>query len=534
MKTKLLKNRGITLVSLVITIIVMLILAGVSLSMVTGDSSVLKQAQKTAFMQEMAGYKEELESQILGKSAEYYAKNLKHLDKSKIKLAGQYMREYIPSMTDEDLEDYMIVNGELYYIGDDEFELGICAELGYKTKAENQTGDEFAAEIESGMMEELVIAMAGQAFTNYNEEKQENEEVGLKLARKVASSGFGQGVSDPWTIITKVENGQNTETYADGWYYVKAGENIPQLGTLRNSYIINYTTQRAVKFDSNVHVILSNEGNLAVKDGLVFNADPTNMDGSTTSWGGATLTGFKGNEKDENGNVISGWTPTSLNFDGVDDMLEYYTNATFQSEGITLEFYGYLNNAEEYYNLCFYKGTAAGAADSFKQSLNNRKNPDCGIANDMLTLGGTYTTSKHAGGTVQCPRWGNDFHIRIAESPVVGDVFITYVLNKDGSYKIYKDGVLATEGAFSSDYVKEYNRHLSDTKKPIQLGVSYYADKRQWKKQKIYSLRVYDKLLTPEEVMLNYKASSSYHNILVNDGKADNNNTGGDDLGSIK
>ena len=250
--------------------------------------------------------------------------------------------------------------------------------------------------------------------------------------------------------------------------------------------------------------------------------------------GGAKLTGFKGNEKDENGNVISGWTPTSLNFDGVDDMLEYYTNATFQSEGITLEFYGYLNNAEGYYTLQFYKGTAGGAADSFKQSLNNRKNPDCGIANDMLTLGGTYTTGKHAGGTVQCPRWGNDFHIRIAESPVVGDVFITYVLNKDGSYKIYKDGVLATEGAFSSDYVKEYNRHLSDTKKPIQLGVRYYAADRQWKKQKIYSLRVYDKLLTPEEVMLNYKASSSYHNILVNDGKADNNNTGGDDLGSIK
>ena len=45
MKNNLLKNRGITLVSLVITIIVMLILAGVSLSMVTGDSSVLKQAQ---------------------------------------------------------------------------------------------------------------------------------------------------------------------------------------------------------------------------------------------------------------------------------------------------------------------------------------------------------------------------------------------------------------------------------------------------------------------------------------------------------
>ena len=52
-------NNGITLVSLVITIIIMLILAGVSLSMVTGDSSVLGQAKKTAFLQEIAGYKED-------------------------------------------------------------------------------------------------------------------------------------------------------------------------------------------------------------------------------------------------------------------------------------------------------------------------------------------------------------------------------------------------------------------------------------------------------------------------------------------
>ena len=37
-------NTGITLVSLVITIIVMLILAGVSLSMIMGDNSVLLQA----------------------------------------------------------------------------------------------------------------------------------------------------------------------------------------------------------------------------------------------------------------------------------------------------------------------------------------------------------------------------------------------------------------------------------------------------------------------------------------------------------
>ena len=39
------EQKGITLVALIITIIVMLILAGVSISLVVGDNGVLKQAQ---------------------------------------------------------------------------------------------------------------------------------------------------------------------------------------------------------------------------------------------------------------------------------------------------------------------------------------------------------------------------------------------------------------------------------------------------------------------------------------------------------
>ena len=535
-------HKGITLVSLVITIIIMLILAGVSMSMVTGDSSVLGQAKKTAFMQEMAGYKEELETEILGRSAKFYAENLKELDTSKIKLAGSYMKEYIPSMKEEDYDDYMIVGGKLYYVGDDEFELGICSELGYVTKAPGQSAEEFVGSIENDILQDLVIGMAGNAFTKYNEEKDAEEEIGLKLARKVASSGFGQGVSDPWTIITEVdESGNNVSTYADGWYYVKAGEEIPGLGKLRYSYIINYAENKAERFTDR-HIILSNEGNLAVTDKLVFNADPTNMDGSTTSWGGATLSGFTGTEKDENNNVISGWTPTSLNFDGKNDFLEYKIPSTFQTEGITIEFYGYLDNSKGYSTISFYKGPSQGASNSFKHTLSNVKSgtPGCKVPNDILQMAGVYTTDTKPGGgyypsgsKAQCPNWCCDFHIRLDDKPHTGDIFITYVLNKNGEYKVYKDGKLILEDAWNADYAAKYNQHLSNTGYPIQLGVWYQGATRHYAKQKIYSLRVYEKLLTAEEVELNYKASSSYHKILENDGKADNNNTGGEDIDSV-
>ena len=46
MKEKFKKEKGITLIALVITIIVLLILAGVSIAMLTGENGILTQAQK--------------------------------------------------------------------------------------------------------------------------------------------------------------------------------------------------------------------------------------------------------------------------------------------------------------------------------------------------------------------------------------------------------------------------------------------------------------------------------------------------------
>ena len=59
-------EKGITLVSLVITIIVMLILAGVSLNMVMGDNSVLAQAQKAVFASKISSYREAFDLKVGG------------------------------------------------------------------------------------------------------------------------------------------------------------------------------------------------------------------------------------------------------------------------------------------------------------------------------------------------------------------------------------------------------------------------------------------------------------------------------------
>ena len=57
-------NKGITLVALVITIIVLLILAGVSISMVVGDNGVLTRAKNAATETTKAQAREDLEEAI--------------------------------------------------------------------------------------------------------------------------------------------------------------------------------------------------------------------------------------------------------------------------------------------------------------------------------------------------------------------------------------------------------------------------------------------------------------------------------------
>ena len=42
------KNKGITLIALVVTIVVLLILAGVSISMLTGENGIITQAQEAS------------------------------------------------------------------------------------------------------------------------------------------------------------------------------------------------------------------------------------------------------------------------------------------------------------------------------------------------------------------------------------------------------------------------------------------------------------------------------------------------------
>ena len=55
------KNSGVTLIALIITIIVLLILAGVTIAMIVGDNGILNRAADAAVQTEQASIKEALD-----------------------------------------------------------------------------------------------------------------------------------------------------------------------------------------------------------------------------------------------------------------------------------------------------------------------------------------------------------------------------------------------------------------------------------------------------------------------------------------
>ncbi|MCI8443571.1 MAG: hypothetical protein HFJ37_00020 [Clostridia bacterium] len=63
-------TKGITLISLVITIIVLLLLAGVTMATLTGENGILTRASSAKTQTEIASIKEEIQTEILGEQAE--------------------------------------------------------------------------------------------------------------------------------------------------------------------------------------------------------------------------------------------------------------------------------------------------------------------------------------------------------------------------------------------------------------------------------------------------------------------------------
>lgn len=101
-------NKGITLIALVITIIVLLILAGVSIAMLTGTNGILTQAQNAKQTTEIAQVKEEWDLEKLGLQ-------MQEQKTDAINASGEEVKNYIKNMPNNLVGKISIIKGNLAY-----------------------------------------------------------------------------------------------------------------------------------------------------------------------------------------------------------------------------------------------------------------------------------------------------------------------------------------------------------------------------------------------------------------------------------
>ena len=389
------KERGITLIALVITIIVLLILAGVSITMLTGDNGILTQAQNAKDKTEIASEKEAIQLTII---------------------------------------NYRVNNEEKYNIGE-------------------------------------------------------------KLYDRTLQNG------DKWNVI--VEKDTN-KIYGTDWNYIEKETNVESYGKTKRKWIANYETGEVIEFEDSKHTKLRYGDNLAVKEGLILNADPINMS-DETSWGeGVTLHGVQEGDG-------YGWNGSEFKLDGKDDYIEIYTNNTKIEEGLTFEFYAHTDrNKIEAMLSKTTKDPDNFTVNRFRTALSEKvfsccmSNLDAESDWRINTTNNKHWIAKEVDGNF------NDEN--------GGYLTMTVDLKKD-TISIYWNGEYVDSTTASHEWM--ISGGLTDASIPFTIGmrVGGKTYTELYSRMDLYACRLYNKVLTTEEVKSNYDLTVSYHNLLEQDGE---------------
>ena len=144
METK--ENKGVTLIALAVTIIVMLILAGATISMLTGNSGITTNASKAKTKSYLADIKEEYELYLSEKRMddEYDLDTLYANDKTiryEGNVVGSGITEICSSIKKGDEKKFEIIKGKIYYVSQDKKVIPIAVELGFSINPYEITDD---------------------------------------------------------------------------------------------------------------------------------------------------------------------------------------------------------------------------------------------------------------------------------------------------------------------------------------------------------------------------------------------------------
>ena len=384
-KEEKIKNEiGITLIALIITIIVLLILAGVSISALSGDNGIITQAVNAKKLSEVSTEKEAI---------------------------------------------------------------GII----------------------------VTLASVGDERNEYN--------IGTQLYDRTIENG------NKWHIITKTEE---TKTYGTGWSYISQGTEIRDYGETKYNWVVNYNTGEIEELgDETTFREMYYGMNLAVKDGLVLNVDPINME-NEESWGeGVTLYGV--NEGDG-----YGYNGEEFRLDGVDDYIEVYTDIDVD-KGFTFEFYG-KSDSNEINMLAKTLKNTEGWAGRFRMRVIKGNYEGCFGSGDSGSNWKIDGNQKHWIRKTLSHSFNEDD----------GGYFTLTTNLENNTVSIYWNGEYIDSTVCNHNYL--IAGQLTNSSIPFTIGLEIAGDvyTESYSKMSIYSTRLYNRVLSEEEIKENYEMTTEY------------------------
>ena len=395
MKSKKFKNgqRGITLIALVITIIVLLILAGVSIATLTGENGILTQAETAKEETEIATEREAIQLAII----------------------------------------------------------------------------------------------------NYNASNEEKYNIGEKLYDRTVANG------DKWSIVM-----YNNIAYGTGWNYIGTGVELESYGQTTEEWLVNYEIGEIIRLEEGNFSKLKYGENLAVAEGLILNADPVNMS-SGDSWGeGVTLYGVTEGDG-------YGWNGTELKLDGVNDYIEIYPSNELNIEkGLTFEYYAYLED-----RIASQAMLAKTDSDPSQYSTNRFRTQ---FYNSTFYCSMSAKNSESSWGQDANPgyHWIKKFNIGSFTTETGG--YLTMTANLENTtISLYWNGEFVGETTCSYDWM--VGGKLTENTVPFTIGKMIanvsagYVE--QYSKVDLYACRLYNQVLSDEEIKQNYEKTVAYHNLLL-------------------
>ena len=321
-----------------------------------------------------------------------------------------------------------------------------------------------------------------------SETKKENSEyyTGVELYDRTIENG------NKWHILT---NKNTNETYGNGWNYIKVGEEIQDYGETKYSWVVNYESGEVKQIEENEYTELYYGMNLAIKEGLLLNVDPINME-NENSWGnGVTLKGVQeGDGYGYNGDAIL--------FDGVDDYIEIYADTPI-SEGLTFEFYGKSNDSSISMLSKTIKGDDGYVGRFRTRYWNNSHFEAC--------FSGKNSESDWSNESIKDKHWIRKSLNYDFNSEQGG--YITMTVNLEtNTISVYLNGEYVDSTTCSHEWL--ISGKLVDKDVPFTIGlcVAGLTYEEYYSKIELYACRLYNKVLTNEEISDNYEKTTSYRN----------------------